>query len=810
MTLENAIDLLFEENCILFTGAGASVSATNIKGENIKPAKALVKLLYNECGLESDNNLTYAVDEYLEKFGEQKLITLLKEQYTVQSIQNEHEILGAINWKRIYTTNYDNVLETAYNKCSKILTPVTLSDKPSHFKDKRYIAIHLNGFINGLTPDTINQQFKLSEISYLVDDFKDNDWGNLFRQDLKTSDAIFFVGFSLNYDLDLKRIIYSTPEIQEKCFFILSENESETTLRNTKKFGTPIPIGLNNFTQQINDRRSRYIPKSKSTTKFLCFDRPDFSNTPADIRDVDFFRLLVDGDINQHLLQYSIFSPEKYLYYLLRDKTENVVNSIKNGTKNILVLSDLGNGKTMFVKGLSYILKNEGFEVFEYSKYYASLQRELEEICTKPVKSVVILENYSHYIDILSDIKNLRSDLVLIATERNLVNDLVSYKFEENIVGDYEIADLNILSDNEIDKLIVLLDKYGHWGTFASYSSSRKFDLISDKCNKNIRLLLLKLLNSPNIINRFKEVISTVQNKKNFYEAITLILVSKVFGFYLDLEDLIYALDNEVLNKPSFQTNPAVREFVNFDQNKIIVKSSILSEAILSNIVSSRGIVDTLIKVCKRLDNRREDKNVKIILKELVSFSNLQRILQKDTGEYKFNILRFFEEIRNTNYCQRNPHFWLQYAIARLAEHEYPMADNYFKTAYSYASNLEWFDTYQIDNHFARHLIENEIYNGSKETCMSQFLKAHKILANPNDRNKTRHYPFRVAQNYYPFYEKYFKELTQQDKVIFLSSCEEILNRIETYIKHVDSHRISNEVKKSKELLNSILKEQSN
>ena len=365
--------------------------------------------------------------------------------------------------------------------------------------------------------------------------------------------------------------------------------------------------------------------------------------------------------------------------------------------------------------------------------------------------------------------------------------------------------DLNVLSEIEITNLIILLNRAGLWGEYASKNERFKFDMIQHDCKSNIRLLLLKLLNSPSIINRFKEAINNVKDRKNFFEAITLILVSKVFGFSIDLEDLTYILDTEVLNKPAFQKDVAVRELVNFDQGKIIVKSSILSQVILSNILHSGGIVDTLIKVCKRLDTRRDDKNVRIILKELLSFSNLQRILQKDTADYKFNILRFFEEIRNTKFCHVNPHFWLQYAIARLAEREYELADSYFKTAYSYADKIEWFDSYQIDNHHARYLIENEIYNGSIESCMSQFLKAHKILTNQHDKNRTRHYPFRVAQNYYPFYEKYFKALKKQDKIIFIHSCKEILGRIELYMQSVDNYRIRSEVKKTHDLFEKII-----
>ncbi len=808
MNINEAIDLIFDGNCLLFTGAGASITATNLKNEKLKPAVKLTEMLYQECGVAGDGSLESAVDEYLDTHGEQRLITLLKEQYTVKAIEEEHLTLGTLNWRRIYTTNYDNVLETSYTRNGKILTPVTLANRPYHFKDKSHVCIHLNGYIDTLTPETLNNEFKLSDVSYLTNEFRDNDWCSLFRQDLIIADAIFFVGFSLKYDLDLKRIIYSTPELEQKIFFIVRETEDPTTLKAISKFGTAITIGSKAFADLIKSRKASYVPKTQISLKPLCFTQPVFHNSIPDIKDKDFFKLLVEGEINDHLLEYSVFSPLDFPYFVNREKIKIAREAINNGKRNLIVISDLGNGKTMFVQGLSFWLKRDGYNVYFFKKYYATLSHELDEICTKTEKAVIIIENYGHYFEILAELKNLRSDLVLIVTERSLINDSIINKYEEYVIGGYDIIDVNVLSENEIVDFIYLVDKYGLWGDYASLSMGRKISMISIEFKRNIRLLLLKLLESPNIIGKFNDIISTIQEKKNFYEAITLILISKVFGFNLYLDDLIYALDAEVLNKPSFQSNSAVREFVNFDEGIITVKSSILAEVILTKVVNSRGIVDTLIKLVKRLDSRRSDKNFKNILREILSFSNLRRILSKDTAEYKFNILRFFEEIKNTNYATKNPHYWLQYAIARLEEREYSIADSYFQTAYSYANQIDRFDTYQIDNHYARHIIENEIFNGSQETCMEQFLKAHKIISNPNTQKETKYYPFRVAQKYYPFYEKYFPTLGKQDKIIFIRSCEEMINRVDTYMRRTETHRIRPEVKIAKNLLLEIIEKE--
>ncbi len=809
MEISDAIKIILDGDGMLFTGAGASLTAINLKGEKPKTLNELTLFLYQKCNIGSDGNISYATDEFLNTHGEAALIQLLKEEYTIKEINQELTTIAGVDWKRIYTTNYDNSIELAYHRLSKTLTTVNLNDRPYYYKDKKQLIIHLNGDINSLNFDTLNNSFKLTEPSYLSQDFRDSEWINLFRQDLNTSPAIFFVGFSLNSDLDLKRIMYSSPELINKTFFILSEHESEATLRNVSRYGTPLQIGIEGLAHLIEEEKKSFVKKLKREKRFFCFNQIKFDDLPPDITDKDFYSLIQEGDINPKVLQYSVLASKEYPYYVFRDKLTATVNSIKNGTKNILITSDIGNGKTLFVKGLCLLLKKEGYNVFEYNKFFSTQDREIEDICTKEGRNVIVIESYNHHNEVFNLIESLRSDTILILTERSIINDVTYYKLEQALNSAIYFVDINVLSDAEIDILIQLFDHYGYWGDKAHFNYNQKFQFIADSgstggCSRSIRLLLLKQFEANNIIKRFGNLISTLQSKKTYNEALALILVSNVFNFTLQLDDLVYVLDDEILNNFSFRRNNAVREFVNFDESKIKVKSSVMSEAILRNNMNSNILIDTLIKVCSRLDNRRDDKNVKIILKELISFSNLQSILKKDTSDYKFNILRFFEGVRNMKYCQKNPHFWLQYAIARLAEREYNLADKYFQSAYSLSKKIDWFDTYQIDNHYARYLIENEIYYGSLDTCMGQFLKAHKILSNPLDRSKTRHYPFRVAQNYFPFYQKYYTDLPKKDKEIFIHSCKEILLKIDLYLKNTENYRIKKEVEKAKDLISEI------
>ena len=215
MTFEKAIEKIFEGNCILFTGSGFSFGAKNVLSldSKIKSAPQLAELLYKDSGYTSSNkDLKKAATAYLKKKTADDLIHILKQEFTISEISPDQKYIGSQKWERIYTTNYDDIIEIAYrqNRTGEYLTPVTLSDHPNSYPDKSKIAIHLNGYINSLTADSLNSEFRLVNRSYLAEDFIKSKWIEIFRGDIKACDAIFFVGFSLDYDLDIARIIHNS------------------------------------------------------------------------------------------------------------------------------------------------------------------------------------------------------------------------------------------------------------------------------------------------------------------------------------------------------------------------------------------------------------------------------------------------------------------------------------------------------------------------------------------------------------------------------------------------------------------------
>lgn len=795
-----AIEKILTGNCILFTGSGFGLGSKNILDRNLLLGNTLTDYLYKQCGISvHDNDLKTAAEFYIDEFGEYNLIEFIKNEFTVKEITNEHKLIGSLPWHRVYTTNYDNILELAFSQSNKTLTPITLNENINEYKDFRKFCIHLNGFVDKLSPHTLNQEFKLTNSSYLTTEFINSQWVDLFRSDIYTADVILFIGFSATHDLDISRILseYSSST-KDKSFFIVSPHESAINIRKLSKFGTPLSIGLSGLCEKIQLVKKDFIPPQRFEYFYKSFIKCAAPSKMLKLRDVDFHNLVYMGDFKWELIYQSVINSDKFPYFVFRDTIETIFEKINVGIFNTVIHSDLGNGKTLFLEGIkAYGIKN-GFNVFVFNKYFDLTDSEVEKICSNEGFNLVLIENYSNHFTLIEKFKiHRKNNTYLILTERSIINDTNYYALEEIIGENYYTIDLNRITDIEAKKLSNLLTEYGLWDKYSSKSNEFKFRKIRDDYQSTFRLTLLDILKSPVIRNRLNDLLDSIRTSKPFYEACLLLISSNVFGFNIELEDLVYLLDTELLNNPSFYNNDKLKEIINFNENKIRIKSSILSEGILHSNKYSYDLIPLLVKVTKRLDRSRFNKNHYNLLKSIISHSRLQKLFNtKENHDYRKLVIQFFEEVKNLEYSKKNPFFWLQYAMARLEIRDYKVADSFFNAAYSFADKRDSFDTFQLDNHYARYLLENEIYNGSIETCMEQFTKSHNILSNRTDQNRNRHYPIKVARNYGRFYDHYFDLLNEQDKRIFLISCKEILMRIEDYNKVVPEysrHRVVND-----------------
>ena len=194
MDLERALEYAAEGEALLFVGSGFSQGALNKRGSTLLKGRELAKLLSSQVeDLPEDTALDDAAEEFVEVHGESKLIELLGSEFSITEVGSHHLNVARCPWRRIYTTNYDNVVELAGVRVGRPTKPITLSDNAYEQDQSKPQCVHLNGYIRLLTEETLWSEFKLLESSYLSASIAESPWSAMFRADVEISRAVFLL-----------------------------------------------------------------------------------------------------------------------------------------------------------------------------------------------------------------------------------------------------------------------------------------------------------------------------------------------------------------------------------------------------------------------------------------------------------------------------------------------------------------------------------------------------------------------------------------------------------------------------------------
>ena len=119
---------VLDGEAILFTGAGFSRGAVNLLNAQLKTSTQLADHFATKANLPPGTQLDDAAEQYYDDFGADALIREIQDEYSVKSVAPYHRYIASLPWKRIYTTNYDNVFEFASSQEGINTNSVTLSN----------------------------------------------------------------------------------------------------------------------------------------------------------------------------------------------------------------------------------------------------------------------------------------------------------------------------------------------------------------------------------------------------------------------------------------------------------------------------------------------------------------------------------------------------------------------------------------------------------------------------------------------------------------------------------------------------------
>lgn len=431
MDLTEAIKHAIDGNAVLFTGSGFSYGSQNLEKKSPMNGRDFAKFLFSECSVnDADDNLALASQLYVQKYGAAKLAELCRNTFSIRAPAEHHIEIMKLPWQRIYTTNYDDLLEKSSAENAKSLVPLTLEDLPEKYISSARICLHVNGFINKLSVLDLAGGFKLTAGSYLSDGLTGSNWAGVLRQDVRLARAVIFIGYSM-YDLDIQRLFHA-EDIKHKTIFITSPTPSSTDQIMLPLFGNVLPIGIQQLANSIATESLTYS-RTKSKNIFIALEKiaaPSLSRQP---NNADVEKLFLYGQIEHALLAPTNEDGNSRKYTIDRLSNTHISEVLKT-TEDIVLVSDLGNGKTVALEQLSQNLAGLGWNVYRFTSDTKNSRQEAIQLLDLPGNTALIIDNYVPYLDFIDfvSIRRTGKNFRFILTGRSHVHEAFRDRLENS------------------------------------------------------------------------------------------------------------------------------------------------------------------------------------------------------------------------------------------------------------------------------------------------------------------------------------------------------------------------------------------
>lgn len=797
MELQQALKYVMDGDAVLFLGAGFSYGGVNVSGGEMKIGKDLSYAICDDLGIGRSDNLTISSSRYIEdencKKGLEKFIEFLRSELTCIETTFDQDAICVLPWMRIYTTNYDNIVEVSSEKQRISRETITITNaRYSAARNMEQAIVHINGFIKKLDKNTFYDEFKITDDNYNRDGLLQSSWRNLFETDLKKAKTVIFIGYSLKYDQELVRCI-ANLNIKEKCIFIDCENLSEDDEFKIKRYGELYKIGTTGFAQEIAKIAENYTPHTK-LIELSGFEKREIMSYYSDdhYSAKDVIDLLVKGDLNIRYI-----NQEGYCIHR-KETIKEVMNQLKS--KQVVILqSKLGNGKSVFLECLAnellmdynvYFLKN-------MDNYIDDLQliQSVEDQC-----NIIMIDDYGYYIQFIKALgRNFPDNLKLVITCRTAININLYYDLTEKYgysEDNMYLCDIDKMMDSDVTELVNVLNKNRLWGKFDTMNSSQKKKKIKKEYGANLSKIFYLMLESEVIEKQIRKVVNVLNEKMELRKFVIVQAINSLCRLkfaYSDICKFVNISDNLLR---SYAMNQDVREILDTENHRFVLSSAIYVQYLVRQSDMKKEMIEMLNKLYGECS--KNDMWIRKYMQQrkfLVSRSNIKLVFsskKKLTMQDEEEIFNYYDSIKNLPTATDNPFFWLQFGITALNLERYSLTKIYFDNAYANAEKFDDFDAYQIDTHYARLLLCAEMRNNrnNKEQALENFYKANRLLWENSNSGTKLSYVLRQTGLYTDYYETYKKMLDADEKERYLEMACKMSEKYMRYFEIKDLFKI--------------------
>lgn len=210
------------------------------------------------------------------------------------------------------------------------------------------------------------------------------------------------------------------------------------------------------------------------------------------------------------------------------------------------------------------------------------------------------------------------------------------------------------------------------------------------------------------------------------------------------------------------------REIFEVSADSFRVRSAVFSAFVIEAFLDPDEVADAVVDVTLAAAARRTERSYRVLMSNMMAYTSLRRTLH-GKADVDALIIGIYERLRHDDRVNREPLFWLQYAIAMAELPKLDAADEYIQTAYRRAEEMEGFQTYQIDTQAFRVALMRATAEArgraisNSEQILSGIERIDKMLTDASHRA----YAVRVLEYLQPFIDTRRVDMSPGERTAF-------------------------------------------
>lgn len=468
------------------------------------------------------------------------------------------------------------------------------------------------------------------------------------------------------------------------------------------------------------------------------------------------------------------------------DLALSVVQALEN-SRTVLVHSYLGNGKTIFLSILSYYLSTNGYKVFNCNSANSDMSREIELIKSTE-NPIILFDSYDVAINGIPTLREAAPNAKFIVAVRTGNEDVRFHEIQDLLPAPIQRISINKISRNDKNTFKALLSNAG----VLKANLAEKIDRGTD----------------------FRDIVTTVYDHEVIREKIA-VAVAPLFDdpdtssvlISCLLLSLIGADYDPALLRLLSGSDPYVQlrkheeisaEIFRLDDERLEVRSPVFVEYLIDKHCSDEDIIEIAEKIAIIAVQRKQIRGYGTILSRLLRISTLRKLL---SGPNKLDdIANLFDRLKRDIDVNREPLFWLQYAILSDERGQSSLAESFLETAYDRANESLNFRTYQIDTYALRLLLKIEEQSELEDVTRFEKImeKSELVLSMLNDDSHRLH-AIRVLEGFEPFVKSRAVKLTTTERNALVYQINRLVTALTTFPAEVRAETGSDSVNRKLE-----------